>query len=369
MGEEATPTPDDKVIMSPEEIEGFARALVQARDSGIFSAEDFSKMHARFKARDNDGVIWSFGLESGDWHRQEGSQWMPDDPPTLLGIDAGLVQALQAISEEDIEESAPEPPVESPAGMTAQEVVQEPEPVAIDDEPSGPEPEPDLVVPSTDQPLAEPVEEPPGAEEVEPPEIALEEGQAAAEIAEEALTSLEVDPPVPDQVQETPVEGATVMKLAPEEELAWSITVIEGPGTGMSDTLGAQTSLGRAANATVMIEDKRISRRHALVQKIGAEYYISDQNSVNGTFVNGERVVDPVLLQIGDKIRIGDSILRIHEEGQPLEALEALEPMAPESEGESERKIPWIAIGAGAFILLCSASACCALVYYFIQTQ
>jgi diguanylate cyclase (GGDEF)-like protein len=73
--------------------------------------------------------------------------------------------------------------------------------------------------------------------------------------------------------------------------------------------------LGRSLGADVRINDHKASRRHAKVSKVFNdeaeihEYVLSDNGSRNGTFLNGERVTK-VVLQNGDKITIGDHILR-----------------------------------------------------------
>src|SRR5215207_7444866 len=72
--------------------------------------------------------------------------------------------------------------------------------------------------------------------------------------------------------------------------------------------------LGRALEADVRINDGKVSRRHAKINKIVTqnneiEYVLADFGSRNGILVNGEKVTREVL-QNGDKITIGDHILR-----------------------------------------------------------
>ncbi|MGH9946385.1 MAG: GGDEF domain-containing protein [Pyrinomonadaceae bacterium] len=73
--------------------------------------------------------------------------------------------------------------------------------------------------------------------------------------------------------------------------------------------------LGRALGADVRINDHRASRRHAKVAKVlnqttsAVDYILTDFGSRNGTYLNGERVSE-VTLQNGDKITIGEHILR-----------------------------------------------------------
>lgn len=73
-------------------------------------------------------------------------------------------------------------------------------------------------------------------------------------------------------------------------------------------------TLGRTLEADVRVNDTKISRKHATITKRvdpetqKTDYVLTDL-SRNGTFVNGERV-DHAVLQNGDKITIGEQILR-----------------------------------------------------------
>jgi pSer/pThr/pTyr-binding forkhead associated (FHA) protein len=64
--------------------------------------------------------------------------------------------------------------------------------------------------------------------------------------------------------------------------------------------------IGRDRKASLPIPDKRLSRRHAIVQYVADKgFFLIDLNSTNGTFVNSELVRLPVLLKDGDRIRLG----------------------------------------------------------------
>jgi two-component system cell cycle response regulator len=71
--------------------------------------------------------------------------------------------------------------------------------------------------------------------------------------------------------------------------------------------------LGRALAADVRVNDTKVSRKHAKItvnEGPGSnEYVLTDLNSRNGTYLNGQRVKSQVLRN-GDKIAIGDHILR-----------------------------------------------------------
>ncbi len=78
----------------------------------------------------------------------------------------------------------------------------------------------------------------------------------------------------------------------------------------------AEVILGRALESDVRINDARISRRHASITAEFNEaskrtnYFINDLRSSSGTFLNGQKLQSRELLQNGDKIKVGEHILR-----------------------------------------------------------
>lgn len=77
--------------------------------------------------------------------------------------------------------------------------------------------------------------------------------------------------------------------------------------------LAAKISFGREPDNTVVIDSKLASRHHCIIQKIRDEFFLKDEGSTNGTFLNGSRIPPDkyVKLNSGDKIRIGSSELVI----------------------------------------------------------
>ncbi len=66
-------------------------------------------------------------------------------------------------------------------------------------------------------------------------------------------------------------------------------------------------TIGRTADNTIMLPGSHVSRQHAIVRCYNAfQYQIMDLGSRNGTFVNGRRVITPVVLEPGAKVRIAD---------------------------------------------------------------
>lgn len=83
-------------------------------------------------------------------------------------------------------------------------------------------------------------------------------------------------------------------------------TVIEGRAKGRRYKVTKAATIGRSPDATIMLEDAEVSRLHARVTRNAAgAFEIADENSRNGTFVNGRRLSAAQTLAYGDKVRVG----------------------------------------------------------------
>ena len=77
--------------------------------------------------------------------------------------------------------------------------------------------------------------------------------------------------------------------------------------TGRAHALtGEVTMIGRAVENAIVVSSKRISREHACVRLEGWRVILEDLGSTNGTFLNGQRISEPVQLRDGDQIKVGD---------------------------------------------------------------
>lgn len=103
---------------------------------------------------------------------------------------------------------------------------------------------------------------------------------------------------------------ANILRLSRKIEATDMIVLLLKTGsetTTLKFTLDS-LSLGRAKDNNIILNDRKVSRMHAKIERIGATYQIRDLESGNGTWVNG-RKIDFHPLSLGDEIRIGDSFL------------------------------------------------------------
>ena len=78
-----------------------------------------------------------------------------------------------------------------------------------------------------------------------------------------------------------------------------------GGRTGESFPLESERlTVGRRPESDIFLDDVTVSRDHAVIVRRGADYYLDDLGSLNGTYVNRQRV-DSRQLEDGDELQIG----------------------------------------------------------------
>jgi len=101
------------------------------------------------------------------------------------------------------------------------------------------------------------------------------------------------------------------------------LVVVSGPASGTRIQVSTQLLLGRSAKgAGSLNNDPELSRTHARVTRSDSSLTIEDLQSTNGTWVNEIRISEPTVLQAGDEIQLGSSLLR-------TEVSEPLRPFSP----------------------------------------
>ncbi len=82
------------------------------------------------------------------------------------------------------------------------------------------------------------------------------------------------------------------------------------------------TTIGRHPEADIFFDDVTVSRRHAEITRSGSSFEIIDQRSLNGTYVNGERV-DRSALVDGTELRVGK--FRLNFFASPVDRVAAID--------------------------------------------
>jgi pSer/pThr/pTyr-binding forkhead associated (FHA) protein len=105
--------------------------------------------------------------------------------------------------------------------------------------------------------------------------------------------------------------------------------IFEGPDKGFSFTVGAKpVGLGREEGRDVVLHDDRASRLHARLLPEADGISVTDNNSSNGTFVNGA-LVKTARLQEGDIITIGNNRIVFGAEAPSAQEEERRRPKRP----------------------------------------
>jgi pSer/pThr/pTyr-binding forkhead associated (FHA) protein len=90
----------------------------------------------------------------------------------------------------------------------------------------------------------------------------------------------------------------------------------EGVLEGQRFVIEGELRFGREG-ADVIVDDGEVSRQHALVRPVDGALELTDLGSVNGTYVNGERIHEPTRLADGDLVAFGRNTLAVEISDRP----------------------------------------------------
>jgi len=87
------------------------------------------------------------------------------------------------------------------------------------------------------------------------------------------------------------------------------VIVARGPNAGSTYLVETEpVSVGRHPESTIFLDDITVSRRHSVIEHLGDDFRIRDVGSLNGTYVNHDRV-DKAVIKNGDEIQVGRFVL------------------------------------------------------------
>ncbi len=85
-----------------------------------------------------------------------------------------------------------------------------------------------------------------------------------------------------------------------------TLVVTRGPGAGSRFVLETDVvRAGRHPDSDIFLDDVTVSRRHAEVAREGGGWVLRDVGSLNGTYVNRQRIEESIGLANGDEVQIG----------------------------------------------------------------
>jgi predicted component of type VI protein secretion system len=90
-----------------------------------------------------------------------------------------------------------------------------------------------------------------------------------------------------------------------------------------------EITIGRSKENTVVISNRKVSRKHAKIERIGATYQLTDLDSGNGTKLNGQKI-DFQALKTGDEFKIGDALLTVQSMDDSADRVEVDGPVSEE---------------------------------------
>ena len=114
-------------------------------------------------------------------------------------------------------------------------------------------------------------------------------------------------PPVAPQRPAKPARPAKPGRGTPR-----FLVVTEGALSGMSiDLTDQQITMGRANDATLVLNDDYASTYHARIFPQDGQWLVEDLGSTNGTYLDRQKVARPTPVPVGVPIRIGKTVLEL----------------------------------------------------------
>lgn len=161
-------------------------------------------------------------------------------------------------------------------------------------------------------------------------------------------------------------------------EASTRLVVRSGPNPGMVFDLAKEVTLvGRDVTNDIALGDPEVSRQHARLTSTPGGFVLEDLGSTNGSFVNGERLMAPRVLNSGDIIGLGENVTLAFEstaeagdatmmgpsarsaQATPATPVAAAQPAAPApptpvpqiQPDEPSGRRRWVLAGAGCLVL------------------
>ena len=107
--------------------------------------------------------------------------------------------------------------------------------------------------------------------------------------------------------------GIGLVRGSRKKEQVWTVAIEKGPKELRSVQIAVRgpVIVGRSPGSDIVIGAEYVSSRHARFVLMGQNLFIEDLGSTNGTAVNGRYITEPTALRNGDRISVGDVVMRV----------------------------------------------------------
>ncbi len=110
-----------------------------------------------------------------------------------------------------------------------------------------------------------------------------------------------------EATQAIPPEDVGDLAAVEEHGLEGPALIVRAGGGRAGESFrpaGERTRIGRSPDCDIFLDDVTVSRNHAVLVEADGKFFVEDQNSLNGTFVNRRRI-DRAPLEEGDELQVG----------------------------------------------------------------
>jgi FHA domain-containing protein len=121
------------------------------------------------------------------------------------------------------------------------------------------------------------------------------------------VRGLNVDPGPPRLSRSGKAPAAPAAPPGPTSVLIYE----KEKGKPRSVKVAASMVMGRGAECELLLDDTFVSQQHARLFGKNGSWYVEDLGSTNGTYVNEQRLAAPAMVQPGDRIRVGQTVLEL----------------------------------------------------------
>ena len=140
------------------------------------------------------------------------------------------------------------------------------------------------------------------------PECGFQNPEAANYCSKCGALLAKDEPGVETTMSFTPEEGEDLSAMAEEDfGVTGPALVVRSGGGRAGETFAPKSeraTIGRSPDCEIFLDDVTVSRRHAVLVQREGEFYVEDQGSLNGTFLNRRRI-ETGRLEDGDELQIG----------------------------------------------------------------